>query len=135
PLIQNVLALLAAGDLVQRWLGDVHAAAADQLLHVAEEKRQQQRADVAAVDVGVGHDDDLAVAALVHVEVVTDAAAQRADDRADFLVAQHLDEVGLLDVQQLAAQGENGLDVGIAALLGGAACRVTFDQKQLGFFV
>ena len=35
----------------------------DQRLHVAEEEGQQQRADVAAVHVGVGHDDDLAVAA------------------------------------------------------------------------
>ena len=39
-----------------------------------------------AVDVGVGHDDDLVVAQLVDVELVAaDAGAQRGDQRADFL--------------------------------------------------
>jgi hypothetical protein len=32
--------------------------------HVAEEERQQQRADVRSVDVGIGHQDELAVAQL-----------------------------------------------------------------------
>ena len=39
-----------------------------------------------AVDVGVGHDDDLVVAQLVDVELVAaDAGAERGDQRADFL--------------------------------------------------
>ena len=38
---------------VQRRLGDEHVAGLDQRLHLAEEEREQQRADVAAVDVGV----------------------------------------------------------------------------------
>ena len=36
----------------------------DDLPHVAVEERQQQRADVRAVHVGIGHDDDLVVARL-----------------------------------------------------------------------
>ena len=49
------------------------------------EERQQQRADVAAVDVGVGHDDDAVVAELVDVLVFADAAAERGDQRGDQL--------------------------------------------------
>ena len=55
------LALLAL-DLEERRLRDVDEALADQLGHLAEEERQQQRADVRAVDVRIGHDDDLVVA-------------------------------------------------------------------------
>ena len=123
------------GHLIERRLGDVDAAGLDQLVHVAEEERQQQRADVAAVHVGVGHDDDLAVAAFFHVEIVADAAAQGADDRANFLVAEHLHEVGLLDVEDLTLEGEDRLNVGIAALLGRATGGIPFDQEDLGVFV
>ena len=60
---------LALLDPVQRRLRDEHVAALDQLLHVPEEERQQQRADVRSVHVGVGHDDDLVVAQLGDVEI------------------------------------------------------------------
>jgi hypothetical protein len=41
-----------------------------ELGHLAVEEGQQQRADVGAVHVRVGHDDDAVVAQLVGVEVV-----------------------------------------------------------------
>ena len=55
---------LAARDFVERRLRDVEVAALDQLRHLAEEEGQKQRADMRAVHVGVGHDDDLVVAQL-----------------------------------------------------------------------
>ena len=55
---------MSACDLVERGLSDVDAVLLDEFGHLAEEESQQQRADVAAVDVGVGHDDDLLVAQL-----------------------------------------------------------------------
>jgi hypothetical protein len=42
----------------------------DDLGHLPVEEGQQQRADVRAVDVGVGHDHDLVVAQLVERELV-----------------------------------------------------------------
>ena len=50
----------------------------DQRLQVAVEERQQQRGDVVAVGVGVHQQEDLAVAQLADVELVADAAAERA---------------------------------------------------------
>jgi hypothetical protein len=44
-----------------------HVTAFDQDRHLPVEERQQQRADVRAVDVGVGHDDDAVIAQLVDV--------------------------------------------------------------------
>ncbi len=59
--------LLSVPDLyaVQRRDGDVDVPALDQVLHLTVEEREDQRADVRAVDVGVGHDDDSVVAQLL----------------------------------------------------------------------
>ena len=121
--------------MIKRRLGDVDPAAADQFLHVAEEERQQQRADVRAVHVGVGHDDDLAVAAFFHVEIVADAAAQGADDRADFLVAEHLDEVGFLDVQDFSAQRQNRLTLESRPCLADPPAESPSTRNSFGVFV
>src|SRR3546814_4451081 len=87
-----------------------------------EEEGEQQGADVAAVHIGVGHDDDLVVAQLVDVELVAaDAGAERGDQGADLLRGQHLVEARPLDVEDLAAQRQNRLVLAVAALLGRAA--------------
>ena len=87
-----------------------------------------------AVDVGVGHDDDLVVAQLVGIELVAaDAGAERGDQRADLLAAQHLVEARALDVEDLAAQRQHRLEFAVAALLGGAAGAVALDDEQFGF--
>jgi hypothetical protein len=107
-------------------------AALDQFGHLAVEEGQQQGADVGAVDVGVGHDDDAVVAQLFGVVfVLADAGAQRGDQRDDFLLEHELVEAGLLDVEDLALQRQDGLELAVAALLGGAAGGVTLDQVEL----
>ena len=133
PLVLEILLGLAALDLIERRLGDIDVAALNQFAHLPEEEREQQRADVRAVDVGVRHDDDLVVAQLVRVEVVPpDAGAERRDQRADLLAGQHLVEARPLDVQDLAAQRQHGLIFAVAALLGRAAGRIALDQEQFG---
>ena len=119
-------------DLVQRRLRDVDVAGLDQVLHLAEQQRQDERADVGAVDVGVRHQDDLVVPELRDVELVADAGAERRDHRLDLGVLQHLVDPGLLDIEDLAAQREDGLRGAVAPLLGRAAGGVTLDDEQLG---
>ena len=100
--------------------------------HLPVEEREQQRADVRAVHVGVGHDDDVVVAELRDVEVLlADAAAERRDHRPDFLAAQHLVEAGLLDVQDLALERQDRLEAAVAPLLGRPAGRVALDDVEL----
>ena len=130
--VLDVLLELALLDAIQRRLRDVHVAALDQLLHVAEEEREQQGADVRAVHVGVGHQDDLAVAQLGGIEIVlADAGAQRRDHGANFFVAEHLVVARLLHVQDLALERQDGLEAPVAALLGGAAGAFALDQVHL----
>ena len=130
-IVVGVVLFLALGDAEERRLRDVDVAGLDQLGHLPVEERQQQRADVRAVDVGVGHDDDLVIARLVDLELFLDAAADRGDDRADFLVRQHLVDARLLDVDDLAAQRQDRLEVALASLLGRAAGRVALDEIEL----
>ena len=124
--------LLALADLVEWRLGDVDVAVLDERLHVAVEEREEQRADVGAVDIRISHDDDLAVTALREVEVLADARAEGRDHRADLGIGEDLVESCLLDVEDLAAQRQDGLEAAVAALLGGAACGITLDEVDLG---
>ncbi len=119
-------------DAVEGRLGDIDVSAEDELLHVAEEEGEQEGADVGAVHVGVGHEDDLAVAELGGIEVVfADAGAEGGDHGADLFVAEHLVVAGFFDVEDLALQGEDGLVAAVTALLGGTACGFAFDQVDL----
>jgi len=75
----------------------------NQRFHVSGEKRQQQRPNVRAVGVGVGHDSDLAVPKLGDIElVVADPAAKGADDDLDLIIVEDLVQAGLLDVEDFA---------------------------------
>ncbi len=84
-----------------------------------------------AVHVSIGHDDDAVVAQLVQVVVVlADAGAQCGDQGQHFLAGQHLVEAGAFYVQDLALQRQDGLELTVAALLGGAACGVPLHQEE-----
>ncbi len=57
-----------------------------------------------AVDIGICHDDDLMVTELGDVEILSDAGAQARDDRLQFVVADHLIEARLFDIEHLAPE-------------------------------
>ena len=130
-LLLDVDVLLAVLHPVERRLGDVDVAVLDQVRHLAEEEGEDQRADVGAVDVGVGHHHDLVVARPLDVELLADAGADRGDQRLDLGVGEDLVDPVLLDVDDLAAQGQDRLGVAVATLLGRAAGRVALDDEQL----
>ena len=87
--------------------------------HVPEEERQEQGPDVGAIDVGVGHQDDLVVPQLGEVELLRpDAGAQRRDEQPNFIVGQNLVVAGLLRVDDLAPERQHRLRLTITTLLG-----------------
>ena len=132
-LVLQVRLLLPLRDLEERRLGDVEEALLDDGQHVPEEEGQEQRADVRAVDVGVGHDDDLVVAELSRSRSPAPMPVPSAViSVADLRRGEHLVEPRLLDVQDLAAQRQDRLEPAVAALLGRAAGRVPFDDEDLG---
>jgi len=104
----------------------------DEAAHLAEEEREQQRADVGSVDVGVGQDDHLAVAGLVAFELLTDTGADCGDQRLDLDVLEDLVDAGPLNIERLAAQGQDRLVLGVAAAHGRTTSGVTLHDEQLG---
>src|SRR5256885_1723815 len=129
--VADVFFRLAALHAVERGLRDVDVPAVDQFLHVAEEKRKQQRAYVAAVYVRVGHQNNFVVAQLAGVEIVfANARAQRRDDGANFLVAEHLVVTRLLDVKDFAFERQDRLIFTIAAHFRRTARRFALDDEQ-----
>src|SRR5207244_3847910 len=101
---------------------------------VAVEERQQQGCDVMAVAIGVGQEDDFAVAQAGGVVLVVQTAAQGADDVGQLLVVEDLGLAGLLSVEDLPLERQDRLDVTVPPLLGRAAGAVSFDNEQLGLF-
>src|SRR5439155_12143845 len=94
--------------------------------------REQQRANVGSVHIGVGHEDNLVVTELIRIEFLTSATgAERRNQRRDRFAREHLVKSRALDIQDLAAQREDRLVVAVARLLGAAAGAVAFDDKDL----
>jgi hypothetical protein len=56
--VAGVDRLAALGEAVERRHREIEMALVDQPRHLPVEERDQQRGDMRAVDVGVGHDDD-----------------------------------------------------------------------------
>src|SRR3954465_7475675 len=109
-------------DLIERRLRDVDMAALHQLWHLPVEERQQQSADMRAIDVRIRHDDDAVIAQLLRpILLFSDARPQCDDKSGDLLRRKQLVEAGTLYIQNLALERENCLKLPIAPLLGGAA--------------
>ena len=132
--VVDVLLAFLALDPVERRLGNVNEAAFDEPLHLAVDEGKEQGADVGAVHVSIGHDDDFVVAGFVGVEAanvvvaLADAGAKGGDEGSDFLVAEDLVEAGFLAIDDFASERENGLKAPVAALFGGATGGITFDE-------
>jgi len=131
--ILQVPKLLALLHFVERRLRDVEVALVDQLRHLTIEERQEQRANVRTVDVRIGHDDDLVVAELLDVEILSalDAAAQGGDQRADLCARNHPFEARPLNVEDLSAQRQNRLEAALPPLLCASARGITLDDVDL----
>ncbi len=88
-----------------------------------------------AVHIGIGHDDDLVIAKLGNVKILSvpfgKAAAEGVDHGLDLCIGQHLIHGGLLYIENLAPDGENGLEHPVSCHLGRAAGGITLNDKDL----
>ena len=121
---------------IKRWRGDIQVTVLNNLGHVTIEKRHDERVDVRAIDVGVGHDDNLVVAkffdvGLFAVLAQAETYAKRLNNVVDFIAFKRFVPHSLLYVQYLAAQGQDGLRGPATALLGRTAGRITLYEEKL----
>ena len=87
-----------------------------------------------AVNVGIGHDDDLVIAQLVKIDLILNAAAKGRDHRTDLRIFKDAVHPCLLYVQDLTAQRQDRLCAGISSLLRTSAGGITLDDIDLAFF-
>ncbi len=132
-----LLAPARVGQLnpVQRRNRGEHPARVQHGAHVAVEKGKQQRADVRAVHVGVRHEDDALVAGRVQVERAPRPGPEHLDDRGALGVLEHVGQRRLLHVEDLAADRQQGLELGVAGTLRGTERGVALDDEQLAAVV
>ena len=64
-------------------------ALANQRLHIAIEEGEEQRANMRAVHVRIGHDDNLAIAGLIQIKIIANTAAKGGNHIANFFAAQN----------------------------------------------
>ena len=83
------------------------------------------------VDVGIGHDDDLVISQLALIEFFTDSCAERHNDRLELLIGIHLIDTGLLDVEHLTPERQDGLILTLSSLLCRSACGVSLYDEDL----
>ena len=81
----SVLLILAFLNHIKRWLGDIQVALVDYLAEMAEIKRQKQGADVAAVNIGIGHNYNAMIARFCRIERVADSRPHSDNQRFNFL--------------------------------------------------
>ncbi len=130
--VAGIKGFCTLGQPVERRYGKEQMAAPDQVRHFLVEEGDQQRRNVGAVDIGVGHDDDALVAQILVAIFRTRCAAEGLDQVGDLLVGRELFAGGAADVQDLAAQRKNSLVGAVPGLLGRTAGRIAFDDEEFG---
>ena len=86
---------------------------------------------MAAVDISIGHDNDLVIAELVHIELLPYSRAEREHKGIELVIAVYLVGAGLFDIEHLAPHGKYRLEAAVAPLYGRAGGAVALDDVYL----
>ena len=107
---------------------------AHQIRHFLKEEGHQQRGDMRAVDIGIGHDDDPLIPQIVGIAFVAHPAAEREREIGDFGICADFVHRGTGDIQDLAADRQDRLRLPVPRLLGGATGTVALDNIKFSAF-
>ena len=99
------------GDFVQGGHGQIDISPIDDRSQVPEEESQKQGADMGAIDVGVGHDDDAVIAELIGVDGLPYPNAQGDDEVLQFFELDDLVQAGSFSVENFSAEARAKLCV------------------------
>ena len=86
------------------------------------------------IHVSVSHEYDLVVSQPFGIKLLMNTRTQCINDGLNLAILEDLLHSRLLDIEDLPAQGQDGLNLGVTPLLGRAASGVTLDDKDLTVF-
>ena len=107
----------------------------DEFGHITIEEGHEQSVDMRTVHVGIGHDDNLIITELLIIGFLavlaqTKAYTQSLDDIVHLLMLESLVPHHALHIEDLTANGQDGLELTLSALLGRTACGVTLHDEE-----
>src|SRR3989344_1728009 len=100
-----VTALFALGNLVERRLRDKKVTGLDDLRVVTEKEREEQRANVRPIHVGIGHNHNPLVAQFRKILHLPNANTHGNHKSANFVIRKHLIHASLLHVKDFSTEG------------------------------
>ena len=124
----------ATANLEKRWLCDIEKASVDDRAEMAIKKREQKRANVRTIDIGIGGDDYFVIAELADVKDISNSGTHSHHQIADLLRREHLVQSRTFDVENFATQWKHSLGATIAAGLGRTTCGVSLYDEYLALF-
>ncbi len=83
------------------------------------------------IDIGIGHDDDLVVTQFGDIDIIAETTAKSLDHHTDLGIVEDLVDSGFFNIQDLASQRQDGLEVGITSLLRRTAGGITLNDVDL----
>ena len=136
PAVDLLLALL---HKIEWRSGQIYVSVLDQVDHITEEECQDEGGDVASVDIGIGHNDDLMITQLAEVQCLavflrSDCHTESRVDVPDFLTLEDPVFHSLLNIEDLTSERKDGLGHPVTSLLCGTACGVSLDEEELAHF-
>ena len=82
------------------------------------------------VGVRIGHNDDLVIVGILKGKICTNPRSNRINHGVDFFVLENVSHLSLGSIDNLTAQGQDGLELTVTALLGRSTGRVSLDQIE-----
>ena len=84
-----------------------------------------------AIHIGIGHDDYLVIAQFAGAVIGAKAGPQSLTEIRQLLIGRQLFTAGIGNIEDFSAQWQYSLILAVAGLLGRAAGRISFNDKQL----
>ena len=121
-------------DFVQWRLSQIYISLLDQFRHKSVKECQKQRRNMRAINIGIGHDDDLVITQLADIKVLVDSGTKGCDHRLDLGVAVDSVQTGFLYVEDLTTERKDCLCGTVTCCLGGTTRGITLYDVDLTVF-
>ena len=133
-LVVAIGVVLAPLNFVQRRTCNIDVATLHKFALIAVEEGENQRSDVSAIHISIGHDHDTVIAKIADIKFFAlNAQTESRNQGLNLSIFVDLGVIRLLNVENLAPQGKNRLIAAIAALFGRATSRITLNDVDLRF--
>ena len=107
----------------------------NQFRHKPVKQCQKQRGNMGSVDIGIRHDNNLVIAQLTDIKIISvsfrKATPECVDHCLDFRIGKHLVDTGFFNIQNFSADRHDRLIHTVSRHFGGTTGRISLYDKNL----